>query len=295
MTLAAAALAGAVYIAPTAYRTYQDLAGSQSQANADVTPPQDGAYRQASSSIAASGPRPGEVIRDCEGCPDMVVLAGGLFTMGSPPDEAGRRPDEGPQHEVSIAPFALSLTEITFAHWDACLAGGGCNEYSPPDGGQGRGNRPVVNVSWQDAQAYLAWLNSRAGGARYRLATEAEWEYAARAGATTPYAFGAQVTATQATYHERTASAVGAHEASQFGLFDMHGNVAEWVEDCYAPTYDLAPVDGAAVQSDACGQRVYRGGGFADQEAALRAAARQAAAPDLRSPSIGFRIVRELD
>jgi formylglycine-generating enzyme required for sulfatase activity len=294
-TLAAATLAGAVYMAPTAYRAFQDLSANQSQASAAVTPPQADATQQAATALAAPQRAPGDIIRDCEGCPEMVVLDGGLFVMGSPANEAGRRPDEGPQREVSIVPFALSRTEITFAQWDACLGGGGCNGYSPPDGGLGRGDRPVTNISWQDAQAYLDWLNGRAGGLRYRLATEAEWEYAARAGASTPYAFGARVTATQATYRVRVSSAVGAREANAFGLSDMHGNVAEWVEDCYAPNYELAPIDGAAVQSDECVRRVHRGGGYADQAAALRAAARQPALPTARSPSVGFRVARTLD
>jgi formylglycine-generating enzyme required for sulfatase activity len=297
MTVAVAALAGAIYMAPTAYRAFQDLSANQSQASAATTPQPDeqDVYRQAASAVATPASQPGDIVRDCESCPEMIVLGGGLYTMGSPANEAGRDGDEGPRREVSIAPFALSKTEITFAQWDACLAGGGCNGYSPSDGGQGRGDRPVVNVSWQDAQAYLDWLNSRAGGVRYRLASEAEWEYAARAGGADAYAFGANVTATQATYRIRATTAVGAHDANAFGLHDMHGNVAEWVEDCYAPNYQLAPIDGAAVQSDECTRRLHRGGGYVDQAAALRAAARQPAAPNLRSPSIGFRVARTLD
>jgi formylglycine-generating enzyme required for sulfatase activity len=295
MVLAVAALAGAVYMAPTAYRAFQDLSANQSQASAAVNPqPQaEDVYRQAASAVPAR--QPGEIIHDCENCPEMVVMAGGQFMMGSPAGEAGRHADEGPQRDVSVAPFALSKTEVTFAQWDACLAGGGCNGYSPPDGGQGRGARPVTNVSWEDAQAYVTWLNSRAEGAHYRLASESEWEYAARAGGTTPYAFGPQVTATQATYQVRAPTAVAAHDANSFGLFDMHGNAAEWVADCYAPSYDLAPADGAAVQSDDCSRRVYRGGGYADQAPALRAAARQPAQPDARSPEVGFRVARSLD
>lgn len=296
LTLAAAALAGAVYMAPTAYRAFQDLSANQSQAKAAVAPQQPDVYRQAASDIAAPAHQPGEIIRDCDNCPEMVVLAGGMFTMGSPADEAGRRADEGPQRPVSITPFALSRTEVTLAQWYACLADGGCNGYTPPGAaGQGAGARPITNVSWEDAQAYVDWLNSRVGAPRYRLPSEAEWEYAARAGGNAAYAFGEAVTVTQATYRVRASTAVAAHEANAFGLFDMHGNVAEWVQDCYAPTYDLAPVDGSAVAADECGRRVTRGGGYADQAAALRAAARQPAQATLRDPAVGFRVARSLD
>ncbi len=294
--VALAALAGAVYMAPTAYRAFQDLSGAQSQVSA-ATPQeaeQDDAYLEAASAVAPAH-QAGDILRDCENCPEMVVLTGGLFVMGSPADERGRRADEGPQREVSLAPFALSRTEVTFAQWDACLADGGCNGYSPSDGGHGRGDRPVTNVSWDDAQAYIAWLNGRAGEEIYRLASESEWEYAARAGGVTPYAFGATVTATQATYRVRATTAVAAYDANAFGLHDMHGNVAEWVADCYSPNYDLAPIDGAAVEAETCTRRVHRGGGYADQAPALRAAARQPAQPNLRSPSVGFRIARALD
>lgn len=295
LIVAAAAVAGAIYIAPTAYRTYQDLAGNMSQADAAATPEEAAAPVQEAAAPVAPTRAPGDVITDCEGCPEMIVLAGGAYMMGSPATEAGRRADEGPQREVTIAPFAMSRTEVTFAQWDACLGAGGCNGYSPADGGAGRGARPVVNVSWEDAQAYVDWLNSRAGAPVYRLVTEAEWEYAARAGGAEAYAFGPRVTATQATYRVRAASTVGAHEANAFGLFDMHGNVAEWVEDCYAANYELASAEGAAVQADECARRVHRGGSFSDREAALRAAARQAAAQAQRSPTIGFRIARTLD
>jgi formylglycine-generating enzyme required for sulfatase activity len=237
----------------------------------------------------------GHTFRDCDNCPEFVVLPGGVFMMGSPDSETGRRRDEGPQHEVSISPFAISRYEVTFAQWDACLAGGGCNGYSPSDGGVGRGERPVSNVSWNDAQAYLDWLNAHAGGLRYRLLTEAEWEYAARAGASEAYAFGPRVTAVDATFRVRAPTPVGAHEANAWGVFDMHGNVAEWVEDCYAPNYDVAPLDGGALQAERCARRVYRGGAFADQAALLRASSRQSAPADRRSTSIGFRLARTLD
>lgn len=286
-----AALAAAIYFSPTALRWVQQYA--QSQTSTDVSQAAPVAEPTPASELARRAA--GETFRDCDACPEMIVLPSGLFTMGSPTSETGRARDEGPQREVSIASFAIGKYEVTFAQWDACLADGGCNGYSPPDRGWGRGDRPVTDVSWEDAQAYLDWLNGRVGGLRYRLATEAEWEYAARAGETRAYAFGARVTATQATFRARRTTSAGAHDANAFGVFDMHGNVAEWVEDCYAPNYDLAPIDGAAVQSDECGRRVYRGGGFADQASLLRAAARRAAAPTARQQGLGFRVVRSLD
>jgi len=292
--LAAAAVAATmVYFSPVAYRALQEYSGESAQADAS-TPAPAPVLDTTQMEAAVPAFQPGQTFRDCETCPEMTVLGGGLFVMGSPASETGRGRDEGPQREVSIAPFAIATTEVTFAQWDACLAGGGCNGYSPPDRGWGRGNRPVTDVSWEDAQAYLDWLNAQAGGLRYRLASEAEWEYAARAGAAGAYAYGPRIVATQATFRARRTSPVGEHEANAFGLRDMHGNVSEWVEDCYAPNYDLAPIDGAAVQADECSRRVYRGGGFADQAPVLRAAARRAGAPTQRLQGVGFRVARAL-
>lgn len=238
---------------------------------------------------------PGYVFSDCTGCPEMTVLAGGLFVMGSPDNEPGRGRDEGPQREVSVAPFAMGKYEITFSQWDACLAGGGCNGYSPPDGGWGRADRPVTGVSWQDAQAYVNWLNAQAGGTSYRLPSEAEWEYAARAGQAAAYAFGARVTQTEATFHARQTTPVGAHAPNAFNLYDMHGNAGELVEDCYAANYDLAPIDGVAVEADECRRRVYRGGSYNDQAPVLRAAARRSTEANGRAQGIGFRVARSFD
>ena len=296
MVAAAAALGVMAYFSPAAWRMAQDYLARQPEANAAVqqvaaTPDET----PASPVETAPTHTPGYSFTDCGGCPEVVVLAGGLFTMGSPSDEPGRGRDEGPQREVSIAPFAIGKYEVTFAQWDACLASGGCNGYSPPDGGWGRGERPVTGISWEDAQAYLDWLNGQAGGLRYRLASEAEWEYAARAGLQDAYAFGARVTQTQATFRARQTTPVGAHAGNAFGLHDMHGNAGEWVEDCYAPNYDLAPVDGVAVQADDCRRRVYRGGGYNDQAPVLRAAARRFAETGARTQGIGFRVARTLD
>lgn len=291
MTLAV--LGVGAYFAPAAWRYAQPLLQQyQQQQQAPAAPTQLETLAPDPTFITYT---PGHTFRDCETCPEMVVLSGGLFTMGSPANELGRGRDEGPQREVSIQPFAIGKYEVTFAQWDACLGGGGCNGYSPPDGGWGRGDRPVTNVSWNDVQVYLDWLNERAGGLRYRLASEAEWEYAARAGASDAYAFGPRVTATQATFRARQTTPVGAHAANAFQLFDMHGNVGEWVEDCYAPNYQLAPIDGAAVRAENCQRRVYRGGAFADREPVLRAAARQSARPETRALGLGFRVARTLD
>jgi formylglycine-generating enzyme required for sulfatase activity len=131
--------------------------------------------------------KPLDTFTDCTECLEMVVIPAGPFTMGSPANEPERYSDEGPQRRVTIGPFAIGKTEVTFAEWDACVTAGSCNGYKPPDQGWGRGSRPVVNVSWKDAKAYVSWLSQHTGQP-YRLPSEAEWEYAARAGTTTRYA-----------------------------------------------------------------------------------------------------------
>ena len=299
MAAAAAVLGVLVYFSPQLYNMGMEYWRNRPQPEAQQTEIQQAvavpAETPASPTEDVPTRVPGYTFSDCAGCPEMTVLAGGLFVMGSPATEPGRGRDEGPQREVSVAPFAMGKYEVTFAQWDACLAGGGCNGYSPPDSGWGRGDRPVSGVSWDDAQAYLDWLNAQAGGLRYRLPSEAEWEYAARAGQSDAYAFGPRVTATQATFRVRQTTPVGAHEANAFSLFDMHGNASEWVEDCYAANYDLAPIDGVAVQADECRRRVYRGGSYNDQAPVLRAAARRSAEANSRTQGIGFRVARSLD
>src|SRR5690606_7613136 len=223
-----AALGVLVYFSPQLFNIgmeYWRNRPQQSEQQAAVQPAVDAPAETPASPVEEIPTRvAGYTFTDCSGCPEMIVLAGGLFVMGSPDNEPGRGRDEGPQREVSVAPFAMGKYEVTFAQWDACLAGGGCNGYSPPDGGWGRGDRPVTGISWQDAQAYLDWLNAQAGGLRYRLPSEAEWEYAARAGHNEAYAFGPRVTATQATFRARQTTPVGAHEGNAFNLYDMHGN-----------------------------------------------------------------------
>ena len=203
---------------------------------------------------------PGRRFRDCEAtwCPELVVVPSGSFMMGSPSGEAGRYSNEGPMHGVTIEkPFAVGVFEVTFEEWDACRRGGGCS-HDPDDKGWGRGRHPVINVSWKDAQDYVRWL-SREAGAEYRLPSESEWEYVARAGTTGPFHFGLTISTEQANYdgnythgsgrkgeYRRKTVPVGEFPPNAFGLHDVHGNVWEWVEDCWHASYDGAPSDGSA-------------------------------------------------
>lgn len=242
---------------------------------------------------------PGERFRDCEGCPEMVVVPAGSYLMGSPSAEEGRRDNEGPQHRVTIGePFAAGVYEVTFEEWDACVDAGGCGGYRPDDGGMGRGRRPVMNVSWHDAQRFVEWLRE-VTGEPYRLLSEAEWEYAARAGTTTRYHYGRTIALNQANgsvdgeWYAKTLP-VGSFDANDFGLHDVHGNVWEYVEDCYNGSYRGAPDDGSAWESGNCPNRVWRGGSWRNDQDALRSANRFEIGPDNRLDYIGFRVGRSL-
>jgi formylglycine-generating enzyme required for sulfatase activity len=249
--------------------------------------------------------RPGDSFRECaKDCPEMVVVPAGEFTMGSPATEKGRYGNEGPQHSVAIPrPFAVSKSEVTFADWDACVAVGGCpHEGRASDTAWGRGRQPVIYVSWDDAQAYVAWL-SRMTGKTYRLLTEAEWEYAARAGSQAAYSWGDEIGKGNANCngcgsqwdYERTAP-VGSFAANAFGLHDMHGNVWEWVEDCYHADYNGAPKDGSAwIEEGECSGRVVRGGSWVNYPRDLRAAIRNTNSSVIRIFDLGFRVGRTLD
>ena len=230
----------------------------------------------------------------------MVVVPAGKFMMGSPESEEDRFDDEGPQHEVTIAkPFAVGRTEVTFAEWDACVAAGACAKAS--DASWGRGNQPVFNVTWDDAQKYIAWL-SRLTGKRYRLLTEAEWEYAARAGATTAYSWGDEIGRGNANcggcgskWDTHQPAPVGWFKPNAFGLYDMHGNVEEWVEDAWHESYEGAPVDGSPwLQGGDTSRRVVRGGSWVDLPQFLRAAVRFRNTSGVRYNDLGFRLARTL-
>lgn len=243
--------------------------------------------------------RPGQVFRDCALCPEMVVVRSGRFRMGcvSGADCFG---DERPVHEVRLRAFALSRSEVLFAEYDRFAAATGRDR--PDDEGWGRGRRPVINVSWEDAAAYADWLSSETGR-RYRLPSEAEWEYAARAGAATPYAWGWQIERNRANCDgcgsrwggDRTAPA-GSFAANAWGLHDMHGNVWEWVADCWHADYARAPGDGSAWTRDGdCGRRVLRGGSWFSDELVLRAAFRLWETTDFRDAYVGIRVARTLE
>ena len=257
-----------------------------------------------------SAPPVAQRFRDCAECPEMVVVPSGSFMMGSPSHEELRDDDEGPVHQVTIAvPFAVGVYEVTFAEWDACVAAGGCGGYRPDDEGWGRGRRPVMNVSWEDAQSYVEWLSGRTGH-RYRLLSESEWEYAARAGTMGPFHTGSTISTDQANYYGRWSYPggarnpngidrgqtvpVGSFPANGFGLHDMHGNVWEWVQDCWNFSYTGAPNDGSAWESGDCSERVLRGGSWYNEPWFLRSANRSWLNTGNRFNEIGFRVARTL-
>jgi formylglycine-generating enzyme required for sulfatase activity len=252
----------------------------------------------------------GRTFRDCPACPEMVTLPAGDFMMGSPDSERGRGRNEGPQRKVAVRAFAIGKFEVTFAQWDACVAEAGC-KHKPHDESWGRGPRPVINVSWHDATDFAAWLAHKTGKG-YRLPTEAEWEYAARATASAsephaPFSTGATINYKQANYdanftygdgkmgvfRQKTVE-VGRFPRNAFGLHDMHGNVWEWVQDCYRDSYRGAPADGSAVGARDCSLRILRGGSWNYLPQLLRSAYRYATPPEVRLDMAGFRVASPL-
>ena len=246
--------------------------------------------------------RPGRRFRDdCAGCPLMVEIPAGSFMMGSPESDEDAFDDEWPLHEVRIEkPFAVGVYEVTFEEWDACVAAGGCAGYRPADQGWGRGGRPVINVSWEDAQAYVEWL-SRKTGKQYRLLSEAEWEYAARGGSGTRYWWGDEIGSGRANcdgcgsrWDDKQTAPVRSFRGNGYGLYDMHGNVWEWVQDCWHGSYREAPTDGDAWKSGDCSRRVLRGGSWYSYPWDLRSANRYRSDTGNRINRYGFRVARTL-
>ena len=239
---------------------------------------------------------PKSVFSECAVCPDMVVIPSGRYDMGSNDGDA----DEKPVHQVRIdVPLAISRFEITFDQWDACWALGGCS-HRPGDQGWGRADRPVMNVNWYDAQQYAAWL-SKLTGKPYRLLSEAEWEYAARAGGSARYApdggpepAKANCAGCGSQWDNTETAPAGSFEPNPWGLHDMHGNVWEWVQDCYEESYRNAAIDGAARVTADCDLRVLRGGSWDFGRRSLRSTVRLRDAAESRRANVGLRVARQL-
>ena len=229
--------------------------------------------------------------------PEMVVIPAGRFWMGC---VSGRDCDdsEQPVHEVRVESFELGKYEVTFEEYDRFTAATGRERAN--DRGWGRGRRPVINVSWTDAVAYTRWLSEQTGE-RYRLPTAAEWEYAARAGAVTKYSWGNEIGSNLANCNgcgsqwdkEQTAP-VGSFGPNRWGLHDLHGNVWEWVQDCWNESYQGAPTNGSAWESGDCSQRVLRGGSWDFNPRYLRSAYRVGYTAASRYLNSGFRVARTI-
>ena len=229
--------------------------------------------------------------------PEMVVIPAGSFLMGCV-SGIDCNDDEKPVREVNIDSFALSKYEVTFEEYDAFTDATG-RERVDDNIGWGRGRRPVINVSWYDAIAYTEWLSDQTGET-YRLPTESEWEYAARAGTGTAYSWGDSIDYDRANCDgcvsawdgEWKTAPVGSFEANAWGVYDMHGNVSEWVQDCWRPSYRGVPTDGSAGVRGDCNRRAMRGGSFLQGPRGLRSANRHKDSSEDRSLSCGFRVAR---
>lgn len=294
-----------------------------------------------------AGFHPGDTFRECAKCPGMIVIPSGGFTMGPPADEPGFYEIEGPQRRVSIHQFAVGKFDVTRGQWAAFVSATnrptrqGCaytfRSGSHPDpkgswrnlGFPQDDRHPVVCVSWNDAQDYVRWLSTKTGH-KYRLLTEAEWEYAARAGTTTAYPWGPSASHENANYGAEdccsglasgrdkwvNTSPVGSFAPNKFGLSDMHGNVLQWVQDCFSSSYVGLPTDGSAYEvkvglkttgdlasmtgTSSCSYRMLRGGDWGDYPALIRSGFRNWAPPpgaplgEYRSSGVGFRVARTL-
>lgn len=246
--------------------------------------------------------------QDCDVCPRMVKIPKGSFYMGSDEDEAGRTQYEGPRKKVKIKkPFAAGKFEITFDDWAACVADGACRK-AKKDEGWGRGKRPVIFTDWKDTQKYLKWLSEKSGYT-YRLLSEAEWEYAARAGSEYPYSWGQRADHNKANFGNATCCSgaaagrdkwenqtapVGSFPPNAFGLYDMHGNVYERVSDCWNPSHEDSPRDGSPRLDGDCSAHIIRGGSWISSPEFIRAAERDAYHGYYRTAVLGFRVARDL-
>lgn len=256
--------------------------------------------------------RPMDHFKECEACPEMVVVPAGEFVMGSPQSEAGSTEDERPQHNVTFASaFAVGRFAVTFDQWDACVAAGPCH-YRPSDQGWGRAGRPVINILWDEAKEYVWWL-SHITGKSYRLMSEAEREYVTRAGTKTAFWWGGSFVPARANYNRNSSDPLGptTFDARQpivvprtmpvhsgtpnpWGLYHVHGNVYDWVEDCWNDSYAGAPSDGSAWIGGNCNGHVLRGGSFGGSPHTLRSAARSWSDAPNRLIYMSVRVARTL-
>ncbi len=317
----------------------RNLTPRQIAAYATAQSPRDGKFSLVAVSTATDHPA-GQIFRDCSNCPEMVVVPAGTFRMGSPTREIGRNDNEEPRRQISIKPLAIGRFEVThgqfadFVNTTRREMTNGCWLWTGARDDEGRpfaewrserswldpgfaqsDNHPVTCVSWNDARAYVQWLSTTTGKP-YRLLTEAEWEYAARAGSATPFSFGSdtdalcrfgngadqtlqrafpgRVTANCNDGHLYTAP-VGSFAANAFGLYDMHGNASEWVQDCFRLVYDTGRTDGRAVDPRVCRPyRTFRGGSWGSRPISLRSAARFPARADAANNVLGIRVARSL-
>ncbi|AIL61094.1 formylglycine-generating enzyme family protein [Pseudomonas alkylphenolica] len=267
------------------------------------------------SAHGAAPTTPGTVFQDCKDCPQMVVVPAGQFVMGAPEDELGREADEGPQHPVTFArPFAVGRYAVTAGQWSAYSKATGA---TPPDGDTRPGRackagkptytmgpeQPQVCINYQDMQGYLSWLSKKTG-ATYRLLSEAEWEYAARAGSSGPFPFPFDKEGEyQISKHANTygpsdgfsyTAPSGSYPANAFGLYDMHGNVYERVEDCWHENYQGAPGDGSSWTDQGCETRQIRGNDWTEAPIFTRSGNRNTRAPQVLGDWLGFRVARDL-
>jgi formylglycine-generating enzyme required for sulfatase activity len=239
--------------------------------------------------------RKGQAFQDCADCPVVVRIPGGSFTMGQAKGDSST----APQHTVTVRAFAIGQYPVTVGEWKACVAGGGCS--FTPRMVNADDRTPVHNVSWDDAQQYILWV-SRLTGEKYRLPTEAEWEYAARAHTSTRYWWGDNIGTMLAncsncggSQDARTPLPVGSFKPNPFGLHDIHGGVAQWVADCWFPNYQGAPADASARDQKNCQKRVLRGGSFRTDRETITASARGNYDSSVRYIAHGFRVARDLN
>lgn len=256
-----------------------------------------------------------KVFSDCKGCPEMVLLPAGSFVMGGHDGDGERTPREVPPHRVQVKAFAIGRFAVTFEEWDACVAASGCSA-RPSDAGWGRARRPVGDITYEDALGYTAWLSKKTGR-RYRLPSEAEWEYAARGGGESPRFWGNDAdracrfanvfdAAAQAGLRAprkahgcsdgfRNTAPVGSFEANGFGLFDMIGNVWQWTADCWQENYAAAKGDAAPFEKPGCALRALRGGSFMSEPPVARVSTRWPNDIEEKDITIGFRLAREAE